>query len=301
MDKLAAMRTFVEIVDRGSLTAAGEALDRSLPSMVRVLANLEAALGAVLLRRTTRRMSLTEEGRVYLDRCRAILADVAEAEALVGDVTGEPQGPLRITAPVLFGQRHVAPAAAEFLTLNTAVEIDLLLLDRVVDLVDEGIDAAVRIARLADSTMIAIPIGSMRRVVCASPALLERHGRPDRPEQLSELPCVRFFGLSPSSTWHFPRKGGDLGVPVKGGFTTNQAATAVTACAAGLGFGNFLAYQIAPEIQRGELEVVLHEHETPPIPVSLVYAHARMLSPRLRAFLDFMKEHLGQHLAALPA
>ncbi|MDJ0785385.1 MAG: LysR family transcriptional regulator [Myxococcota bacterium] len=287
------MRAFVEIVDQGSLTAAGDALDRSLPTMVRTLAQLERELGAVLLRRTTRRMSLTEEGRVYLERCRRILADVAEAEALVGDVRGEPQGPLRVTAPVLFGQRHVAPAVADFLAANPAVQVDLLLLDRVVDLVEEGIDAAVRIAHLADSTMIAVPLGGMRRVLCASPDLLATYGTPDDPEALSALPCVRFFGLSPSSTWRFQRDGQDVAVAVEGSFTTNHVAAAVSACSAGLGFGQFLAYQIAPEVEQGRLEVVLPQHEVPPIPVSLVYAHARLLSPRLRAFVDWMKDRLA--------
>ncbi len=203
MDKLAAMRAFVEIVDRGSLTAAAAALDRSLPAMVRTLAALEHSLGTILLRRTTRRMALTEEGRTYLDRCRRILADVEQAEALVGPGQVEPSGPLRVTAPVLFGQMHVAPAAVEFARRHPAVSVELLLLDRVVDLVDEGIDAAVRIGRLPDSSMIAIPVSAVRRVVCASPALLRKHGVPSRPEQLAERPCVRFLGLAPGNTWQF--------------------------------------------------------------------------------------------------
>lgn len=290
------MRAFVEIVDRGSLTAAAAALDRSLPAMVRTLAALEHSLGTVLLRRTTRRMALTEEGRAYLERCRRILADVEQAEALVGPGRAEPRGPLRVSAPVLFGQMHVAPAAVEFARRHPAVSLDLLLLDRVVDLVDEGIDAAVRIARLPDSSMIAIPVGAVRRVVCASPALLRRHGTPTRPEQLAEHPCVCFRGLEPGSAWHFQDGSRRLAVPVGGGFATNQAAAAVEACVAGLGFALLLSYQVESLVRARRLRVVLQEFEPPPIPVSLVYSDARLLSPRLRVFLDWMKPVLRERL-----
>jgi DNA-binding transcriptional LysR family regulator len=292
VDKLAAMRAFVEIVDRGSLTAAGEALDRSLPTMVRTLAGLERDLGAVLLRRTTRRMSLTEEGRVYLERCRRILGEVAEAEELVGAGRGDPRGFLRVTAPVLFGQMHVAPALAEFVRQYPAVEVELLLLDRVVDLVDEGIDVAVRIARLADSSMIAIPVGEVRRVVCASPELLRTSGAPARPEELADRPCVRFRGLAPGNTWHFQDGGRDVAVRVAGSFSTNQATAALEACGAGLGFGLFLSYQVEPAVRAKQLRVVLRDFETPPLPVSLVYGETRLLSSRVRAFLDWMKPRL---------
>jgi len=292
MDKLAAMRAFVEIVDRGSLTAAGEALDRSLPTMVRTLADLERSLGAVLLRRTTRRMSLTEEGRAYLERCRRILADVEQAEELAGSATGEPRGPLRVTAPALFGKMHVAPAVVEFVRRYPKVEVELLLLDRIVDLVDEGIDAAIRIARLADSSMIAIPVGAVRRVVCASPKLLRAEGEPARPEELSSRSCVRFRGLTPASRWYFQDAGREVAVPVQGSFITNQAETAIQACTNGLGFGLFLSYQVEPEIRARKLRVVLSDYEPPPVPVSLVYSEARMLSRRLRAFVDWMKPRL---------
>lgn len=170
MDKFQAMRSFVAIVDQGSLTAAATALDRSLPSMVRTLAALEESLGTRLLRRTTRRMSLTAEGQVYLDRCRRILGDIEEAEASVMRDQIEPRGQVRMTAPVLFGQMHVAPALSEFLRRFHEMQVELLLFDRVVGLVEEGFDLAVRIAHLTDSTMVAVPVGYVRRVVCASPA-----------------------------------------------------------------------------------------------------------------------------------
>lgn len=300
MDKLAAMRAFVAIVDRGSLSAAALALGRSLPTMVRLLAALERSLGVVLLRRTTRRMSLTPEGRVYLERCRRILADVAETEDVVGATRAEPRGRLRVTAPVLFGQMHVAPAVTAFLAEHPAVQIDLVLVDRVLDLVEDGIDAAVRIARLPDSSAIAIPVGTMRRVVCASPELLRRVGTPERPEDLAGRPCVRFHGLASSAAWHFEDSGRPIVVPIDGPLTTNQAAAAVTACVAGLGFGVFLSYQVAAEVAAERLCVVLPRYEPPPLPVSLVYPEARIVFPRLRIFLDWMTRHLrGQKIGAL--
>lgn len=294
MDKLSAMRAFVEIVEHGSLTAAASALDRSLPTLVRTLAALEEELGVRLLRRTTRRMSLTEEGRAYLDRCRRILADVEEAEqALVSD-RAEPRGTIRATAPVLFGQLHVAPAAGEFLRRHPRVEVELLLLDRVVNLIEEGIDVAVRIGPLADSSMIAVPVGHVRRVVCASTALLDRVGIPETPADLAERPCVRFRGLTSTSSWRFREGRRDVSVRVQGPFTCNQAGASVEACAAGLGFGLFLSYQVADRVDRGELRLVLREFEPEPLPVSVVYPDARLMSTRLRAFVDWMKSRLRE-------
>ena len=204
---------------------------------------------------------------------------------------------MRVTAPVLFGQMHVAPAAVEFARRHPAVSVELLLLDRVVDLVDEGIDAAVRIGRLPDSSMIAIPVSAVRRVVCASPALLRKHGVPSRPEQLAERPCVRFLGLAPGNTWQFHDGGRPISIAVSGGFATNQAAAAVEACVAGLGFGLFLSYQVEPQVRARRLRVVLDEYEPAPIPVSLLHSDARLLSPRLRVFLDWMKPVLRSRLA----
>ncbi len=288
------MRAFVEIVDQGSLTAAGRALDRSLPAMVRTLASLEEALGATLLRRTTRRMSLTEEGRAYLERCRRILADIEEAEAVVGQGLGDLRGELRVSTPVLFGQMHVVPAVTEFLERHTGVAVQLQLLDRVVDLVDEGIDAAVRIGPLADSSMVAIPAGEVRRVVCASPELLRVVGEPERPEALAEQSCVRFSGVAAGPAWHFDDGGRDLSVPVRGRLVTNQARAGIEACVRGLGFGSFLSYQVEPDVREGRLVRVLRGFEPPPLPVSLVYPSVRLVSARLRAFLDWMKPRLRE-------
>ena len=292
MDKLLAMRSFVAIVDHGSLTAAAEALDRSLPTMVRILATLEDDLGARLLRRTTRRMSLTDEGQEYLERCRGILNDIEDAEASVTRARVEPRGQVRMTAPVLFGQMHVAPTLSGFLAKFPEVEVELLLLDRVVNLVEEGIDLAVRIAHLSDSTMVAVPVGHVRRVVCGSPALLRSDGIPKHPRELSERPCVQFRGINPGSHWSFRDGGREISVKTRGAFTCNQAAATAAACAEGLGFGMFLSYQVEPLIRAKSLEVVLADFEPPTIPVSLVYPETRLTSTRLRALVDWLKEGL---------
>ena len=286
------MRAFVAIVDEGSLSAAAQALDRAPPTMVRTLATLEEALGVRLLTRTTRRMSLTEEGRVYLDRCRRILSDVEEAEEAVLARDTKPRGEIRATAPLLFGQLHVAPALAAFAKRHPRVRADLLLLDRVVDLVEEGIDVGVRIAHLADSSMIAVPVGEVRRVTVASPELLARTGLPQHPSELASHPCVGHHGGSPASRWSFDGGGKPVDVRVHCAFATNLAAAAVDACAAGVGFGNFLSYQVEPQVRDGRLRLILEDHAPPGIPVQIVYPDARLMSPRLRIFVDWLREHL---------
>jgi DNA-binding transcriptional LysR family regulator len=182
VDKLQAIASFVRIVDRGSLTAAAADLGVSLPSMVRTLASLERELGVTLLNRTTRRIHLTDEGRQYLAHCRTILGQVQEAEATLHSRRTAPRGRLAVTASVLFGRRYVAPIVSEFVQRHPEVTAELLFLDRMVNLVEEGLDAAVRIGHLADSSLVAIPLGEVRRVVCASPAYLRSHGLPRRPQ-----------------------------------------------------------------------------------------------------------------------
>ena len=292
MDRLAAMRVFVEIVDRGSLTAAADALGRSQPAVVRSLAALETHLDARLLRRTTRRMSLTPEGRDYLERCRRILADVDDAELAVGPQEGEPRGDLRLTAPVQFGQLHIAPAVSSFLKRYTQVRVDLLLLDRIVDLVEEGIDLALRIGHLADSSMVAVRVGEVRRVVCASPALLDVTGTPAKPEELADLPCIRLQNLSRTGTWPFRAGAHEMSVRVDGCLGCNQIAAAVDACVDGIGYGQFLSYQVDRLVRDRKLTIVLEAFETDPLPVSLVYPGGRLVSSRLRLLHGWLKESL---------
>ncbi len=292
MNKLSAMQTFVAIVDEGSLTAAADALGKAGPTVVRSLALLEEELGVRLLRRTTRRMSLTEEGRIYLDRCRQILADIDEAEQALSNQQAAPRGELRVTAPVLFGQLRVAPAVTRFLREYAEVKVELLLLDRVVNMVEEGIDVGIRIAPLEDSSMIATRVGEVRRVVCASPSLLRRVATPTHPRELANLPCVHFQGLSTAPVWNFVAERKTVSVSIDGPFASNQAAVTVEACVEGLGFGRFLSYQVESLVDQKKLYIVLPDFEPPPIPIHIIFAHARLMTPRIRAFVDWMKTHI---------
>jgi DNA-binding transcriptional LysR family regulator len=288
MDKLRAMETFVRIVERGSLTAAADALDTSLPSVVRALAALEAKLDVRLLNRTTRRIALTDEGREYYERCRRVLAEVDESEAALSARRAAPKGRLRVTAPVMLGRLHVAPVANEFLARHAALQLELVLLDRVVDLLEEGVDVAVRIGRLPDSSLVAVPVGHTRRVLCASPAYLKRAGAPKSPADLARYRFVSFTGLAPAQE----------GKPV---LASNQIDVALDACLAGVGIGEFLCYQVQALLAAGKLKRVPADPQPAPLPIQVVYPHARLLSTNLRAFVDWTVPRLRRRLAQAPS
>lgn len=294
MDKLQAMATFVRIVEKGSFTAAAGALDTSLPSVVRTLATLERHLGVRLLNRTTRRIHLTDEGARYLEHCRAILSAVQEAEATLTSGQAEPQGRLTVTASVLFGRRYVAPIVTEFVRRYPHVSAELLFVDRVVNIIEEGLDVAVRIGHLRDSSLIAIPVGQVRRVVCASPQYLRRHGVPRAPEDIRVHHCVRHTGLSPRNEWHFRIGRRDVTVPIASAITCNEIDSALNACISGQGLGMFLSYQVAPNRASRKLRYVLEEFETEPLPVQVIYPHSRLLSTKVRTFVDECVRKLRQ-------
>ena len=285
------MQTFIQIVDMGSLTAAAVSMNSSLPATVRTLAALEQHLHVRLLNRTTRRISLTEEGKVFLERCRNILAEVDEAEAAVTARQAEPSGTLTVTAPVLFGQMHVAAAVTRFVKTYDQVRCKLLLEDRIVNLLEKNIDVAIRIGHLADSSLVAQQVTMIRRVVVASPEYLRRHGLPKHPKELARANCICFPepGASP---WAFRQGAREFTVPVSGNLEFNQAAVAAQACAEGLGFSRFLAYQVARHIARKHLRIVLDDFETAPLPLSIVYPHARLLPSRTRVFIEWIKKEL---------
>jgi DNA-binding transcriptional LysR family regulator len=279
------MEIFVRIVDGGSLTAAAEALGMSVPSVVRALAALEHAVGVRLMHRTTRRQSLSDEGREYYERCKSVLAEVEEADASLSARRVAPRGRLRITAPVMYGRLHVAPVVNAFLARYPDVEVELLLLDRVIDLVEEGVDAAIRIGHLRESTLVAKRIGETRRVFCASPAYLKRAGALKSPADFAQARSIVFTGLAPSNEWLF---GGEppLRIIVKPLLRTNQFDAAIDACLGGLGCAQFLCYQVDALVKAGKLKRVLPHCEPPPLPISIVYPHARLLSSNVRAFID---------------
>lgn len=294
MDKLKAMHTFTRIAEAGSLTAAARGLDSSLPAVVRSLAALETHLGVRLLNRTTRRISLTEEGKGYIETCRRVLSAVEDAETALTAEAAEPSGQLTITAPVLFGQMHVAPAVSRFVQRYDKMRCSLQFHDRVVDLLEEGFDAGIRISPLEDSSLVAQQLGSIRRLVVASPEFLRRHGTPRHPRDLLKFNCLRLVAAGSFGTgWTFYEKGKPFVVPVVGNLDFNQAAPALQACAAGLGLGMFLSYQPAPYLKDKRLKIVLEKFEPPPRPVSVVYPHARLLPTRTKVFIEWMKQELS--------
>lgn len=295
MDRFKAMQTFVQIADQGSLTRAAEALGSSLPAVVRALAALEAHLGVRLFHRTTRRLSLTEEGRHYLPSAREVLLAADAADQALKAEAREPAGQLVITAPVLFGHMYVAPAIVRFMQRHEKVRCSVRLHDRTVNLLEEGIDVGIRISPLEDSSLVAQALGSIRRVVVASPAFLAQHGVPRHPRDLAGMPCVRGRVDAPPQ-WTF-REGGDGGKTVHvtpdNRLEFNHLAPAVEACAAGMGFGTFFSYQVLPHVAQGRLQLVLEDYEPAPRPVSVIYPNARLLPARTRAFIDWMKEEFS--------
>ena len=291
------MATFVAIVDNGSLSAAAERIDRSPASVVRALAELENRLGVRLLNRSTRSLNLTDEGREYLLHCRRILADVEAADLSLADRRAEPTGKLTLTAPVMFGRMHVSPVLNDWLAGHPNMTAELMLLDRVVDIIEEGFDLAIRIGHLADSSLIARPLGFNRTVVCAHPRLVERLGDPRQPADLASWPAVVF--ASHSRQWQFQFNGRQVVQTVSPVITTNQIDAVLAAAVSGLGVARLFAYQAEQAIRDGHLQRLLIDYEPPPRPVQFIYPHNRLLSPRVRAFLDWSTPRLRQLLSAL--
>jgi DNA-binding transcriptional LysR family regulator len=298
VDKLRAMESFVRIVECGSLTAAGEALRRSLPSMVRTLAALESELDVRLLNRTTRRISLTDEGSEFLEHCRRVLAEVDDAEAALSARRVEPRGRLRVTASVMFGRLYVAPVLTSFTMRYPAVQTELLLLDRSVDLVEEGLDVAVRIGRLPDSSLVAIPVGMVRRMLCASPAYLKRAGTPKSPADLARHRCVSSSGRGRGHEWDLGSGRRATQVRVNPAFSSNQLTVALDAAVSGAGIGQFLDCQVQALLEAGQLRRVLAEYEPDPLPVNVIHSHARMPSRNVRSFVDWAIPRLRARLKA---
>ncbi len=286
MDKVVAMTTFVRIVEAGSLTAAANTLDASLPTVVRTLAALERHLGVSLLKRTTRRIHLTDEGAQYLERCRIILSALQEAEDALVSRRSEPAGKLTVTASALFGRRYVAPIVFDFVGRYPKITADLLFLDRIVNLIEEGVDVGIRIAHLRDSSMMAIPVGRTRRVVCASAQYLRRHGVPKVPNDLRKHTWVRHVGLAPRSEWQFRDGSRHVSVPISSAITCNDIDSALNACVDGRGLGMFLSYMLPPNIKNGRLKYVLEQFEMEPTPVQVVYPQSKLLSNKVRSFID---------------
>jgi len=303
MDRIEAMTAFVTALDEGSLARAARRLGRSPAAITRAVALLEERLGTRLLHRTTRALHLTPAGERYLAACRAILADLAEADLLAAGERTDPRGQLSLTAPVTFGRLHVAPLVEELLEAHPALAARLLLIDRVVNLIDEGHDAAVRIGPLPDSSLVATKVGAVRRVVCASPAYLALHGTPQGPADLGGHRVISFSQITETSNWAFaagPSGGMRRQVTVCPHFIVNGAEAAVAAAARGRGITRVLSYQVEDEVAAGRLVLLLEAFEGPRLPVHVVYPEARLPAAKLRAFVAFAVPRLRSRLAALP-
>lgn len=281
------MTVFVAAVDEGSLSAAGRRLQMPLATVSRKLAELEAHLGTRLVTRSTRQLALTEAGRDYLVAAREILERVDEAERGAAGVQAAPRGELVVAAPLVFGRLHVVPVVADYLARFADVNVRLLLSDRNANLLEEHVDTALRIGTLPDSGLVALRIGEIRRVTCASPAYLAARGTPLTPDELRGHCCVNFEGLMSSSSWSFAAGEATQRVPIHTRLAVTTADAAIRAVEAGLGITRVLSYQVAEALREGRLVRVLAAHEPPAVPVSLLYSRQGRLPMKTRSFLDF--------------
>lgn len=293
MDRFRAMQAFVRIVDGGSLSSAARSLGVSLPAMVRTLAALEEHLGTRLLNRTTRRLSLTDAGQQYCERARQILAEVQEAEDSASSARRRPAGTLSLTAPVVYGRVKLLAVLAEYRRRFPEVAVRLLLLDRNVNLIEEGLDLAIRIGVLADSSLVAAELARVRRVLFASPGYLRRHGTPRHPRELAGHACLSLSVIAPGDQWRFRDQGRGIAVKVRPALVANNADAVIGMAQAGAGIGTALSYQVEPLVARRQLRLVLDEFAPPSVPVSAVYPHGRLTAAKVREFLALAAGRLG--------
>ncbi|MGF1528190.1 MAG: LysR substrate-binding domain-containing protein [Candidatus Competibacterales bacterium] len=293
MDRLTSMQVFVQVAERGSFAAAAERLEMSRAMVTKHIMALEQGLGVRLLNRTTRRLNLTEAGQIYLERSLQILADLDETERVVGNLTAVPQGMLRVNAPMSFGVRHVAPAVTSFLERYPDVRVDVALNDRVVDLVEEGFDVAIRIGRLMDSALVTRRLASARLVLCAAPSYLTQRGTPRTPGDLVHHECLNYSYFSGGDEWPFAGPTGPLAVRVSGRLRVNNADALLTAALAGAGITLQPDFVVNDAIARGELRPLLADHRPPSLGVFAVYPHRRHLSAKVRCFTDHLIEAFG--------
>jgi DNA-binding transcriptional LysR family regulator len=290
MDRIDAMQAFVAVADLHGFAPAARRLHLSPSAVTRLVAALEERLGARLLQRTTRSVALTDAGARYLERARRILADVEEAELAAEGERIRPSGRLVVSAPVGFGRLHVSPMMSAYLKRHADVSAELRLEDRIVSLVEDGIDLAVRIGHLADSSLVARQVGEMRRVVVASPAYLKRHGEPKTPDAIAAHQIIQFGATAVTGEWRFIDEGREFRVNVVPRLSTNSADAAIQYAETGGGLTRVLAYQAADAVRRGKLKIVLQAFEPPPLPIHIVYPTSRLLSAKVRAFIDLVVE-----------
>ena len=309
MDSVAGMRIFARVVEAGSFSAAGRQLGVAPSSVSRQINDLEYDLGARLFQRTTRKLSLTEAGRLYDQRVRRILLDIDEAKLAVSQIGGAPSGILRLALPASLARLHIVPALAAFRERFSAVQVVLSVTDRMVDLVEGGFDVAIRLGRQRDSSLIARQIGQGRRLVCASPSYLARAGAPEVPEDLAGHDCLTFRTHPGTNAWRFRGADGEREVRVSGGLFADDGQALAAAAIAGLGLVLVPIWLVGPALREGALCQVLSRFAPLPAasPLYAVYAHGRHLPPKVRAFVDFLADRFsgetewdGRNLAGGP-
>ncbi|MDB5996257.1 MAG: LysR family transcriptional regulator [Pseudomonas sp.] len=297
MDRFQEMQVFAAVAQDQGFSAAARRLGLSAASVTRAVAALEKRIGTPLLTRTTRSVHVSEAGQRFLEDCRRILAEVQEAEDSAAGSHAVPRGQLTITAPVLFGELFVTPVLVEYLTQFPEVTINGVIVDRVVSMVEEGIDVAIRIGELPDSNQHAIRVGEVRRVICASPQFLKVQGRPSHPQDLARAPVIATSSIGQLRNWPFLDGGEPLSVRPEPRLVVTANQAAINAASLGLGFTRVLSYQVASKLASGELEIVLAEFELPPMPIHVVYQGGRNAPARIRSFVDFTVKALREHPA----
>ncbi|WP_437956174.1 LysR family transcriptional regulator [Sorangium sp. So ce119] len=292
MDRLDTLRVFIAVAEEEGFAPAARRLSMSPPAVTRAIAALEERIGTRLLHRTTRIVRLTEAGARFLTDCKRILGEIEEAEASAAGSHAELRGQIGVTAPVMFGRMFVAPVVFDFLARHPRVSARTLLVDRVVDMLDEGLDVAVRIAHLPDSSLTAIRVGSVRLVVCASPDYLAARGAPETPADLTQLDTIGFSQAAWPAEWSFSSGARVQKVLPPSQLLVNTADVAIAAAVAGRGLARVLSYQVGPELRAGRLRIVLPAFEPPPVPVHVVHPEGPRAAARVRAFVDFLVERL---------
>lgn len=289
------MRVFASVAEEGGFAAASRKLDLSPAAVTRAVVALEEQLGARLLQRTTRNVRFTDAGRQYYENVRAILASIAEANEAVAESNTTPRGTLSITAPVMFGRMFVMPAVIDYMQRYPQVKLIAHLVDRVTNLVDEGMDVAIRIGHLPDSGLRAIKVGEVRRVLCASPAYLEKYGTPERPTELAQHSIICSSHVSSHTEWRFNANKEALLVRLEPRLTVTSNDAALSAAAGGLGIARLLSYQVWSEVEKGSLRLILEAFEEEPWPVHVVHREDKLGSSKVRSFIDNMVENLRSH------
>ena len=292
MDRFHLMNVYIAVAEEQGFANAARRLGMSPPAVTRAIAALEQHLGVKLLNRTTRYVRTTEAGQRYLEDSRHVLAEVDAVDQAVSGINAEPRGHLAITAPVMFGRMFVMPGIVEYLERFPAIEISALFLDRDVNLLAEGIDLGVRIGELPDSSMRALKVGSVRQVVCASPEYLRRHGKPERPQDLSAHTLINSSAVSDVPNWIFNTAQGMRNQRIQPRLVVTSNAAAVEAALADFGLTRLLSYQVAPQLADGRLQIVLEEFEPEPRPIHIVHREGRFASPTVRSFIDFIAARL---------